>query len=415
MFKTGKGITVGTLHSVLLGLILLWSVFSPMQEFITFRIIAGLFLIWLTTSLMVKSSFFINCVRGNIIFFIFYFILFLRVILVDNKELSSEYFSSRFLLGQFALPFILFCSYIYCKEKSIGFKRKLTKILLTAYTISSAITLYYLSKDKYVLRDGFPDQYFAIANHDFVYTSIMIAGLILCHLVTSKKFNLWYIIAFVIISLLPLTANYTTALILYFAFIGYIFLTLVAKKNSYIVAILLMCIVFFLVVFNDQIANGIYFFAINSGLADVVQVRLVEISDLMLNDLNQNSDLGVRNQLQAKSLNTFLENPLLGVNYDNYNSSTIGKHAQWTDNLAQFGVVGNILLVSYFMYIYRYTKKFTTSVIERYYINLSWFFFIVFGILNPNMRFTFFLTMLILAPFMSTLDKKKRIPNKQVA
>jgi len=407
-----KTVNISSVHSAMITFVLLWSVFSPLQEVLNFTFIASLFLIWFLSAIFVRKKFFLECCKANLIYFIFYIILVLRVFFAENKDEVSQYFNCQGLLYKFAMIFIFFCAFIYYKDKSSKYKKNLLLMLLTAYTVSCVISLYYLSKDKYIYRDNFDlTRHFGLASHDFIYTSIILASFLLYLIVRNKHNRTLYLIVIIIMSLLTLKTNYTTAIILYIVFIGYIIIELCVKKNKLIIWITATAIILLFFVFKSDILSCLGSFINSMKISDVVRARLLELIDAMSGSLGNESDLSIRFTLQNVSKNTFLANPLFGVNYSNYNEITVGQHSQWMDNLAQFGIIGNTILISYFIYIYKYTRKFAFTIISRQCINFSWIFFIVFGFLNPNMRATFFLCMFIFAPFLNSLCS----PDKTVA
>ena len=94
--------------------------------------------------------------------------------------------------------------------------------------------------------------------------------------------------------------------------------------------------------------------------------------------------MGSRSDMTWESLETFITDPLTGVMYkttsfDDEVKYGVGRHAEWQDNLAKYGIWATFLFAFIYLSLKRYYNFFRVR-------NWQWV-FLVLGFLNPVLFF----------------------------
>ena len=140
----------------------------------------------------------------------------------------------------------------------------------------------------------------------------------------------------------------------------------------------------------------------DNGEYQTVLIRLVEIESVLTGNISQASDFNERSNLTTKSFSTFIENPILGVNYKldpkrHVSEQGIGNHAAWVDFLAKFGFCS--IFIFYFLFVSsKRQKKEIGSPVP-----MIMFFFL--GFFNPLFLFPQMCAAYLLNPLMYGLLK----------
>lgn len=188
-------------------------------------------------------------------------------------------------------------------------------------------------------------------------------------------------------------ALYTTAILL-MAF-GYIIVVSSRMSNQRRKLFIVFAFFFFIVLL--QFFPLIIDFFSNQE-ANVVGRRLIELDNMANDKKGGDTDLLSRMSLMLSSLETFLENPILGVgpsvnyNYFEMEKLGVGSHAEWFDIFATYGLFA-LLLVSYLI---NSAKRILKN-------NFSLFLFVLLGFLNPAFFFTIILVVFYIVPMFNLL------------
>ncbi|WP_419958032.1 hypothetical protein [Psychrobacillus psychrotolerans] len=394
------------IHFYLSCLLIAYPVFYPANDIFGHFGQYGLFVIWLLVSLVDKPSFLVHIIKNSYIYIAFLLIIIIRVADVLS-DVPFGFFSPHRLISQFSLLLIYYTfglwHTLYSNDVT---KSNLIKVFLNSFLISAIVSLYYLMQNEYAIRQSYNNSYFALGDFNLVYTGVLIVALIWL-LTINKIYNFRVTILFLVSILLVVKASYMTAIVS--IFILALLSTLIKFRKRYF-AVFLTTLIFLLLVFSmDSIAKIIFDLA-NSGLINsALQVRLLDISNVLYgNSVANSGTLLDRFELSSVSWATFLDNPFFGVYYGDYGLHTIGGHTQWVDNLARFGVVGIMLLflqmIIWFVKIYLKTK----SKLEKNSLIISWLFFLFLGIINNNMLGGLFICMFFISSNINTVFKPKK-------
>lgn len=118
--------------------------------------------------------------------------------------------------------------------------------------------------------------------------------------------------------------------------------------------------------------------------ATAVSSRIEELQHILSNDTENAEDYSKRQDLSQSSLETFLNNPIIGVlyKYEDINEGLqhgIGNHAEWLDSLAKYGLFGFLLLLFIVKAMIAQSK-----VVES---NIHYLLFGLLGFFNPTLGF----------------------------
>lgn len=198
----------------------------------------------------------------------------------------------------------------------------------------------------------------------------------------QKKLKKWQMVVYigllVVFFAYLLRAQYSTALFL--AILGVLFSISYNKKRiiSFIVASFLFAVV------SIKALPYIIESMETSEQYTQVTVRLNEVYDTLTGNEQNATDFNSRRNKSVMSLETFFENPIVGVGYKldkdvHVKHQGIGNHAAWPDALAEFGLFA--LFLFYFLYdsLKRQSKTMDSA--------LTIFLFIALGFLNPILYF----------------------------
>lgn len=370
-------------------LLITYPVFYPASELFGHIGQYAIFSIWLLLSILKRPGFLFSILKNSGVYIFFYLIIFVRVA-SQFSLIDFGFYSPHRLLSQFLLLLVYYIFGLWQLKYSNAFiKKRLIIYFLIAYFLSSIISLYYLFENEYAIRRSADYGYFAVGDFNLVYTGVCLAVLLWITIIT-KYFNLKLIILFITICLLVIKANYMTAIALLAVLL---IVSTVLKYNKKAI--------FFLVVISIVFLFGMerlgYTIAAISNLdflSSVIKYRLSDIANLLINkDIINSNTIGDRLYLASRSWESFLSSPLLGVDYENYNSFTVGSHTQWVDNLARFGVIGFSLLsfqlAIWFFQIYKSAKGWWSKCS----VVLTWILFFTLGIINNNMLGGLFICM----------------------
>lgn len=133
-------------------------------------------------------------------------------------------------------------------------------------------------------------------------------------------------------------------------------------------------------------------------LPDVINVRLLEVSDALSGAHNQQSDLGVRSEQYASSWNEFSASWATGSMGAGRGLGDTGGHSAWLDNLGTLGVAGFLLFWFLFLLYRRQARLITPS--DGRVLNIAWVYFLTLGMINTVLFPQLLVVWFCIIPFM---------------
>lgn len=236
-----------------------------------------------------------------------------------------------------------------------------------------------------------------------------------CLMELMKKVRIKRGISFLIILLSAIIlfylikAQYVTAVILAFG-LGIFFLFYKNKKSIYITTAVLAFVLVAFVNIYPSISSQL---DRSEGYSELTS-RLDEIYMALTGQGSNATDLNSRTNLSMLSMETFIHNPILGVNHIissdvHIIDYGIGNHASWPDSLARYGLFSLLL----FSFLWQSLKK-QRKELGILAPSLA---FAVLGFLNPVLHFPQICTVFLIMPIMYNYTKhneKRMVVSKEI-
>ena len=181
-----------------------------------------------------------------------------------------------------------------------------------------------------------------------------------------------------VLAYLVINAQFMTAIILMIA--GALFAFFYDRRGARIVVPLVAVLAIFLF---TKFSNELIAVADRND-AVAVSMRLEELQNILSNNAEDAEDYSSRQNRSQSSIETFLENPLIGVfyKYEDINEAKlqgIGNHAEWLDTMARYGLFGLLLIVFIVKAVFKHKELVGASI--------HFILFIILGFLNPVFGF----------------------------
>lgn len=314
------------------------------------------------------------------------FLIFLLIFLIFGYGDIDFYYFYVYLRVFFAI--LLFYYYSNLNEK---LQRWLSLISFLAMFIVSIFTSIALHKNPYsvrILTSGKQVDSFLTGGYSFIYGllfyCIMILGLLNKNVIMTKtkKFAFCIILGFFIMVLYQ--SSLTISLILLIMSMFFLFIPSIRNGYSFYYWILLL---FTLTVIFLNYADVIFYKLSIWTENFELSVRFLELSNFFSGN-NVNGDMLTRLNLYSTSLQTFSNNPILGVGgYYGHDSilKGIGGHSELIDNFARYGIIVGLnyilIIISFSKYV---AKRIVNNKLKKIYLVMV-FVYILLGIVN-NLR-----------------------------
>lgn len=237
-------------------------------------------------------------------------------------------------------------------------QRQLTRIAVFAFVVTFITTLVGVIRSpmaaRYLATVAFADEirnvnyeWENIGGFSFVYMLVVLYPLVISYMKLRHKPFWMCVTVTAILLIFFLKVEYGTALILF----SVLSIMWILPPNIDFKKVLMIMGGFTIIVMILRYAVGELFekiaLAINSS---TLQERSQYIADV-LRGINSNSDAGLRSKVLLKSMNSFLNHPILGTWY--LSGQYVGGHSYILDFIAKYGLAGLALLMSSYLQIYR--------------------------------------------------------------
>ncbi len=364
---------------------------------------AMFFLFLLLCSFFVRGYAY-NFLKYNSIPIIFIIGITLRSLLSGN--ISLGFFDPLKTTISIANIIVAISIYLYIRDRSDLFKRKILIITLISMIVSIIYSLYYVTFIDYLAVRNETRVDIGVGDFSLVYSvpflSIILISVYKYNYKKYKFTNIFILLLVLISFLFVLKANFMTALLL---LILTIILSFFKMNKS---QLLLMILIFSgVIIYLESIGNLFYYLANLDMFSWVLKEKLYALGNLFTGSNTDLDTMGIRMEKIKSTLNTFIANPFIGVNYENYNETTVGGHAQWFDDLARYGLLGFSLWIVFYIKVFRDMVKYSKFKVEREAIKKSAIIFIILGFLNPNTMSTVTMLVFSIIPFIGSLGSYK--------
>lgn len=383
---------------IVTGLLVLLQFMNPLADLFPSYMQIGVFSIWLF--LMVrKPKFLMKCVKVSILSIIIMLVTLLRCIIANKTDTS--YFSPMQSVIQ-RYQFVVYPTmYTYIISLNNKKKKKLFDLFVFSITITLVISLYYVLRvDPQAIRNTQGVSYFGVADFQFVYALAILSGPFLTFIRKRKenREKYWpYLIVFVLSCICIALCNLVTSVVILMASIALSYY--LASDKLFLKMLLIIVAGFFISLKNywarllrEIAARGVFYWSTSN--------KLIAIANLISGSGGNLDTLSSRARLTNISLNSFKEHPFLGIDFANHKSGVVGCHAQWADDLARFGIIGNFFIWLNYFFIAKYVVKSCKSQQIRMSLMTTFILFIILGFLNPSLSGTILMGIFIVIPSM---------------
>ena len=385
---------------------LLWTLvpaFSVITNRGIFRILfAIIFFMWIITAI---QNFPKTILFNLIILFGTFFLVLGFYAFLHYGDLNFNNVINYILLFGFAINGVLYCMIDSRKLDRAILCFSLMLIILTSFTtitglstnINAARLLTSSSTDENVTAILRAQN---IGAFDFIYGLVIIFPVLICAFKKSKKttFKIGILLATIIIAVCVVKSNFATALLL--IFIGFL-LSFISLSNKNVTGKLIIIII--IAIATSKLFPAFLKFMYSITTSNMMKEKLTGILSYM-NGSENAEDVTSRVSLFKLSLYSFLHNPILGVGgyYRTSTISYIGKHSQFIDDLARYGIIGGFPLISFVIYS---IKNSTRTKFDKSILNSSFFpsllLFFLLGFLNPIYNYGILVCFFIVSTTMS--------------
>lgn len=299
----------------------------------------------------------------------------------------------------------------YFETTSSDFQKSVLRLSLFGYFLTMLSTLFNAIIDPTILRATASREVtskiiLGLGGYDFIYGLVIVNILFTVYLakrvISQNRF--FYVLFIILNTLTIILSGYTTATIL-----NIIFILIALISCSKINVLFSMIILIFLFVSPWLLPNAILAFSKFGFVPEIISERLNEIA-LFLSGSKESltyfEESGERGERLSYSLQMFFKHPIMG-NFLTEKDCVFGEHTEWIDRLAQFGILIVMLILAFWCCKYKAAKKkLKNNSITTLAVNISYFYFIVLGFLNPISYALTVFPLLFLVPYLHILFLK---------
>ena len=327
-----------------------------------------------------------------------------------------EYYKEG-IIGVYSILLVFFpiflVFFLFNKEKYEMLKKLAVAVLLmlviTGITTFTGLTVYpELARDLAAFSNdniiGISTRY-NIGGYDIVYCVVLaipLYCLVIEKKVTTGIKKFLEIFIFIISLIFIVKTQYTTAMLLEIVSFGMIIL--IRKFDLKRLGILALLGLIILSVYKGEISNGLIKASYSIESQSISQ-RLEELAKALDGGKVTGEDMTERGNAYGKSIEAFLEHPVLGtwISSDNIE---LGGHSTVLDLMAGVGLPGFLLILYTFFYIEKLMLSRVEKEITRKYVGIFLVVYIILAVVNPIISGTFFSVLFIGLPGIVLMENK---------
>lgn len=304
------------IHLVLALFILLWlnvGTYTYISDYIAGYIKIAAYALWIFLAIAAKKEYLKDLVRITLPL-----LLFMIIIKISSKFANSM--KLNMYLTNFVYIWIIASMAIYYMKDKVT-NRKTILIILAIDCIYVGINTFIklmsnplisrflsASKEVQIALLGNTKEFNAIGSYTYFYSLVMIILVGVNFFINSKNNKVIYMSLVVLLSILMIKAQFTTAILLTVVFsIKIIIENKLKNRKGWLLVFLIMIILTVLLL--PKILTNI---TQKTNIPSEVKVRLIEINEVLQGKKSENGDLSTRMDLYSKSLNSFLSNIFIG-------------------------------------------------------------------------------------------------------
>ncbi len=343
----------------------------------------------------------------------FYYGLVFLIIISISMVLKMETIPLDFWYILYSLMLLVY--YQYLKYRPPNIQKGIQRVILADRILVNIHTCYILNVNpmlsrifaqggEMVEKEGYDT--FLLANYGFVYSTVILLTYLFFDReswINQGKVDRIFIAVYAVTGfLLVAKAAYTIAIVIMALFIVFSFLYRRNKplQSTFNVVLFVLGVFCFAPLVLGLLAEAVF-------EGTIVAIRFEELIKILAGDLGESDDLRTRLYLAEKTIKQFIDKPLWGV----FEQGTavnylLGRHTEWLDGLAKFGIFRYILWIVFFAKAIRETIKRKKD--KRVYRGIA-ICIAILGFLNPLVSREVMLVLFILIPYIFPEPKHHKL------
>lgn len=360
----------------------------------------GVLFLWILSMLGSQRELLNKCIYLSGFSLIIFLIVLLRCFISGSIDLS--YFSPMAAAISRYQVFAYLTLFPYVISLDRKKKQQIFNLTLICIAITILVSLYYIKMvDPQAIRNTQGVSYFGVGDFLLMYGMAMLMGPLFVFILEKIKRHdrpFMYIVSFILMSICLILCNLVTSVVISVVSIAVtLFISRGRKSWQLLLGIVLAIAIamksFWAQLLENIARSGVFYWSTSN--------KLIAIANVLRGDFANTDTLSLRLKLTMISVNSFKDNPVFGIDFANHKSGVIGGHAQWADDLARYGILGNCFIVISYMFAARYTIRYSEGLMMKYFMISEWIVFILLGFLNPCLSGTILMVMFVVVPAMN--------------
>lgn len=404
MQKSIRNISInkGIIHGCI-ALLIIWRTNYCLSAFVndyfTPPILIALFVMWMCWSSIIDKTYLVKVFANSWMFILFIFINIMLnfIVLGSLDQISINYI----------VALIVYCISIYYSgaDQHKQFKKFVILVLSIDLITKMIYSLYQISINPAIVRQMST----AIANENNEVLPLM-AEYATAYLCAALGTFLFSYIKNIKSKALKILVTVITAFVVYFVFKCSIFFAIIImvysiiagmfikKRSSYIISPIIVALI--ILIFKNPLGN-LFFHMANSGAWNsIIQGKLNDLSLFLRYGEDSAYMTEMRIDLMYKSIAAFFERPLFGTYSLGVEGFAPGRHSEWLDLLANFGIIR----LSFFIgFLYKIVRGLSHEINNKSGLYAVISVYAIIGIVNPIFYPQTWVMLLIIMPFTDNL------------
>ena len=386
---------------IMLEALIIFVYFNPIADLFPSYIQIGIFILWLLFNLMEHSKFWREAISISILNIIIFIFTFFRCVIAD--QLNMGYYSTLQVVIERYQLVVYTILFVYVKHLSLLEKRRIVILAFSCIVGTILVSLYYIFfLDPQAIRNtqrAVP--LLGVGDFMLMYSIAILIGpllfLIIERIKYKKKIKL-LVVTFILMLICLILCNLVTSVVIALASV---LITYIVRQKNKMFVISFCCLLATLT--KNFFAKLLYYIATKEIFYWSTNNKIIAIANVLSVNLTHLDTLSLRCMLAGWSLQSFQDNPLLGINWRSHEYGKIGCHMQWIDDLGRYGIIGNIILIINYICIIRYTVRSVDDVFTKKALISAWITLCILGCLNPCLSATNLMMIFIIIPSLESL------------
>ncbi len=319
------------------------------------------------------------------------------------------YFAPKYhLIKYFRLLFVPVVCAVF-SELDKRQKRLLLLEIITCMIFTNMVSLYYTKIDPLAIRyRGYGDEelYPGIIRFSQIFSFAMLGVILLVAVLKTKKSMksiLFYGTAIALNAFMLLKAQMMTPVIV-FALAAACYILFSCREKTFLKYMGAFLIPITLLLYKPFFS---WILGIVQTLESSIMTRRMEaLLNILLQTGGQVDSVSARMIKINISCTSFLQKPVFGIGFANFNEQTVGCHQDWFDILAVSGIIGIVLLAFFLVRQYKTGAAKCETREDLMMFKALYLAWIALGFLDPCLDMSLLIVVMIVAPHISLLWRR---------